>query len=1213
MEALNRAFTLALNGNLAELRPLMIDRQVAVDVVRPDGLFKGYTLLHAAASKAHVEVVEFLLSAGASPDVLNAQGKTALALARDKNHLAIVEILERASSPSAIPPYAVPPPTVAEKVAVARRARVVLDAAVAEHRAAEQSLANALIAEGTAPACDVDAAKATRVAAEQSLARALTAKEAASKMFGEATVRVSDGDGDGDWGGATPGEHGINPLGRPLPPEWQQPQTLNLQLAAVEPGSAEWVRLESRLRATVPSATLRRVERIQNVRLWTSFDIQMTMLQNDLGGERPMVQELFHGTGSTPPHEIYSGQEGFDMRFCNQGMWGIASYFAVEAGYSDQYCSKNGRGERELLVADVITGRTIELPPDASLRMPPQMPSTTWARPTPGIESGAAASMPSGTRYDSVTGVGGGGGRSRIYMIYRHDRAYPKFRLTYVHTDHAIVPEGVTTLEAGYFRGQRDLRSVALPASLTRIGDRAFEGFHSLALGELPASLTSIGDYAFFGCYSLALRELPASLTSIGGHAFHGCSSLALRELPASLTSIGDGTFAGCSSLALRELPASLTSIADKAFSGCSSLALRELPASLTSIGGYAFEGCSSLALRELPASLTSIGAHAFAECSSLALRELSASLTSIGVHPVNDEGALVALGTDEYAFIGHDGRLKFYCGRHLGTDAIPGSDGRCGPTGGPACASCSRFQTRLVNDEGDIIAFGTPIGCQGTFYCGKHKGPIAIPDSDGRCGPNDGPACQSCSRLLQAFTNRLVPPYCYIIMPGMPPSYCPLAAGPFGCPPPLWAGLFGPPGCIASPLPALFGAHTGSPGISFLTDALGSPEEACALIALLGGSPDEQPCIRHDELLDATACSALVRTLDEHAAACPPAEALDIRLSLTDEALESLIGMAQLERLRTAFGSPYDTIKLRRVAATNQCVPFHCDYSKRTMQVALNAEHEYGGGKLTFATAHGFVQPARPRGSATTHVNSLVHGVSTLTHGVRYGLFLCDTKGLSLDLHYLIDASRAQFAFFEQALDLLDSASDTELLRVVREYAALLEKGAGEGAPTSFAVELAWRTHLLHPVCYVNACMVHHAQPVAHQPVYEFPDAPCAAATGSEGTQAVTAVEGCLEWLGLDLVAGMRRQQSFMRGILADRAAFDSAAAIAAAVDEYHAFLDHFHHSAEELVPTPIVDLVWHTHMLDPRRYGCETRRLAGHFVNHEDDVAPERLGDLG
>jgi ubiquitin len=238
---------------------------------------------------------------------------------------------------------------------------------------------------------------------------------------------------------------------------------------------------------------------------------------------------------------------------------------------------------------------------------------------------------------------------------------------------HAVVPEGVTTLEAGYFRGRRDIQSVALPASLTRIGDRAFEGFHSLALRELPASLTHIGDRAFSGCSSLALRELPESLESIGDSAFEGCSSLVLRELPASLTCIHVHAFVGCSmvvpegvttleavcfdgcrdlqsvalpasltrigdrafegfhSLALRELPASLTSIGDSAFEGCSSLALRELPESLESIGRYAFDGCSSLALRELPASLTSIGFCAFYGCSSLALRELPASLESIG------------------------------------------------------------------------------------------------------------------------------------------------------------------------------------------------------------------------------------------------------------------------------------------------------------------------------------------------------------------------------------------------------------------------------------------------------------------------------------------------------------------------------------------------------------------------------------------------------
>jgi hypothetical protein len=47
--------------------------------------------------------------------------------------------------------------------------------------------------------------------------------------------------------------------------------------------------------------------------------------------------------------------------------------------------------------------------------------------------------------------------------------------------------------------------------------------------------------------------------------------------------------------------------------------------------------------------------------------------------------------------------------------------------------------------------------------------------------------------------------------------------------------------------------------------------------------------------------------------------------------------------------------------------------------------------------------------------------------------------------------------------------------------------------------------------------------------------------------------------------------------------------------------------------VPTAIVDLVWHTHMLDPLRYGSETRKLAGRFVNHEDDVAPQRLAKAG
>ena len=37
---------------------------------------------------------------------------------------------------------------------------------------------------------------------------------------------------------------------------------------------------------------------------------------------------------------------------------------------------------------------------------------------------------------------------------------------------------------------------------------------------------------------------------------------------------------------------------------------------------------------------------------------------------------------------LGSDGN-KYYCGRRQGTDLIPQSDGRCGPTNGPQCPDC--------------------------------------------------------------------------------------------------------------------------------------------------------------------------------------------------------------------------------------------------------------------------------------------------------------------------------------------------------------------------------------------------------------------------------------------------------------------------------------------------------------------------------------------
>lgn len=68
-------------------------------------------------------------------------------------------------------------------------------------------------------------------------------------------------------------------------------------------------------------------------------------------------------------------------------------------------------------------------------------------------------------------------------------------------------------------------------------------------------------------------------------------------------------------------------------------------------------------------------------------LRNILKSSTVACGGRANDEGAPVALGTAE----GY--KYHWYCGRDLGRDAIPGSDGRCGPLDGPQCQSCKKFQ----------------------------------------------------------------------------------------------------------------------------------------------------------------------------------------------------------------------------------------------------------------------------------------------------------------------------------------------------------------------------------------------------------------------------------------------------------------------------------------------------------------------------------------
>jgi hypothetical protein len=56
---------------------------------------------------------------------------------------------------------------------------------------------------------------------------------------------------------------------------------------------------------------------------------------------------MYHGTSATQPIIIYKSEEGFDLRYSNQGMWGFANYFAKNSSYSNKYAfTATGNGTR---------------------------------------------------------------------------------------------------------------------------------------------------------------------------------------------------------------------------------------------------------------------------------------------------------------------------------------------------------------------------------------------------------------------------------------------------------------------------------------------------------------------------------------------------------------------------------------------------------------------------------------------------------------------------------------------------------------------------------------------------------------------------------------------------------------------------------------------------------------------------------------------------
>ena len=164
-------------------------------------------------------------------------------------------------------------------------------------------------------------------------------------------------------------------------------------------------------------------------------------------------------------------------------------------------------------------------------------------------------------------------------------------------------------------------------------------------------------------------------------------------------------------------------------------------------------------------------------------------------------------------------------------------------------------------------------------------------------------------------------------------------------------------------------------------------------------------------------------------------------------------------------------------------------------------------------------------------------------------------------DLRYLVEPTCSHFDFFEHALLFLERSCDADLAHFVQDYLFFMEATHGVAAaavPPSLGVEVLWRAHLLNPQAYAEdfAALLGQLDAIEHSSSPLRLPAGTPRSAPPPQPPPPPPPSRMHSWLGLDLVAAVRRQQPFMRSMLAQRGALATRIVAEEAVQGYACFL---------------------------------------------------------